>query len=88
MSSKNPCRTVGIVADTDGGRAVKGFVLTAGTALAITGMAKAYSAIGAARALDVADPIIGVSFRDLLLSVGLVELFIAFICLFTDRRTR
>lgn len=54
--------------------------------MALTGLAKAFSAIGPARALDTADPLIGIPFRQLLLLVGLAELFIAFFCLFTDRR--
>lgn len=62
------------------------FVGTAGGLLAITGLAKALSAIGTARALDTADPLTGLPFRQLLLLVGLAELFIAFLCLFTDKR--
>jgi hypothetical protein len=62
------------------------FVISAGVVLAITGLAKEFSAIGPARALDVADPLIGLPFRQLLLLVALAELLIAFFCLFTDRR--
>jgi hypothetical protein len=62
------------------------FLKLAGGALALTGLAKAFSAIGAARALDTADPLIGLPFRQLLLLVGLAELLIAFFCLFTDKR--
>jgi hypothetical protein len=62
------------------------FVNVGGGILALTGLAKAFSAIGPARALDTADPLIGIPFRQLLLLVGLAELFIAFFCLFTDRR--
>ena len=62
------------------------FVRLAGVVLGTTGLAKAFSAIGPARALDVGDPLIGIPFRQLLLLVGLVELFIAFFCLFTERR--
>jgi hypothetical protein len=62
------------------------FVVSAGALLAITGLAKAFSAIGPARALDTADPLIGIPFRQLLLLVGLAELLIAFFCIFTDRR--
>jgi hypothetical protein len=62
------------------------FLNVAGSALALTGLAKVFSAIGPARALDIADPLIGIAFRHLLLVVGLVELFIAFFCLFTDKR--
>lgn len=59
---------------------------SAGILLAITGLAKALSAIGAARALDTPDPLIGIPFRQLFLLVGLTELLIAFFCLFTDKR--
>jgi len=62
------------------------FVMSAGAVLAITGLAKAFSAIGPTRALDTADPLIGIPFRQLLLLVGLVELLIAFFCLFSDKR--
>jgi len=62
------------------------FIGTAGAVLVATGLAKGFSAIGPARALDTADPLIGISFRQLLLLVGLVELLIAFFCLFTERR--
>ena len=61
------------------------FLKVAGGALAVTGLAKAVSAIGAAHALDTADPLIGLPFRQLLLLVGLSELLIAFFCLFTDK---
>ena len=54
--------------------------------MALTGVAKAFSAIGPARALDAADPLIGIPFRQVLLLVGLAELLIAFFCLFTDKR--
>jgi hypothetical protein len=54
--------------------------------LATTGLAKTFSATGPARALDAADPLTGIPFRQLLLLVGLAELLIAFFCLFTDRR--
>jgi hypothetical protein len=53
--------------------------------LAVTGLARAFSAIGAARALDAMDPIFGVLFRQLFLAVGLIGLLTAFFCLFTDR---
>jgi hypothetical protein len=62
------------------------FVKSAGVVLGVTGLAKALSAVGSARALDAADPLIGMPFRQLLLLVGLAELLIAFFCLFTERR--
>ena len=54
--------------------------------MALTRLAKAVSAIGSARALDAADPVVGIPFRQLLLLVGLGELVIAFFCVFTGRR--
>lgn len=62
------------------------FAWSAGGVLAITALAKVFSAIGPARALDAADPLIGIPFRQLFLLVGVTELLIAFFCLFTDRR--
>ena len=61
------------------------FVKSAGVLLAVTGLAKALSAVGSARALEAADPLTGMPFRQLLLLVGLAELLIAFFCLFTER---
>ena len=62
------------------------FIRSAGLLLATTGLAKAFSAIGAVRVLDTADPLIGIPFRQLLLLVGLAELLITFFCLFTDKQ--
>ena len=62
------------------------FVSTAGVLLGMTALGKSFSALGPVRALDTADPLIGIPFRQLLLLVGLAELLIAFFCLFTDRR--
>jgi hypothetical protein len=62
------------------------FLSSAGVLLAITGAAKAFSAIGPARALDTSDPLIGLPFRQVFLLVGIVELFIAFLCLLADQR--
>ena len=70
----------------DRGRMLRWFVWSAGVLFVITGLAKAFSATGSARALDVTDPIIGIPFRHLMLAVGLLELFIAFFCPFTDKR--
>lgn len=62
------------------------FLMSAGVVLGTTALAKVFSAIGPARALDTPDPLTGIPFRQLLLLVGLVELLIAFFCLFTDKR--
>jgi|WetSurMetagenome_2_1015567.scaffolds.fasta_scaffold368517_2 hypothetical protein len=60
------------------------FTKSAGVALSTTAVGKLLSAIGPSRALDIPDPVVGVPFRQLLVLVGLVELAIAFFCLFTD----
>jgi len=62
------------------------FLKSTGVVLATTGLAKTFSAIGGARALDTADPVTGIPFRQLLLLAGLAELLVAFFCLFTDKR--
>lgn len=54
--------------------------------LGATGLAKVFSATGSAHALETTEPLTGISFRLLLLLVGLGELLIAFFCLFTLRR--
>jgi len=64
---------------------VKRFLPATGAALVVTGLAKVFSATGPSRALDLAGPLLGIPFRHLLLLVGLLELGIAFFCLFTDR---
>jgi len=53
--------------------------------LLITGVAKVVSATGNSRVLDSFDPIFGLSFRHLLLSVGLLELTVSAICLLHRR---
>lgn len=66
-------------------RTERRFLVSAGVLLAVTAVAKMFSAIGPARALDMPDPLLGLPFRQLLLLVGIVELLIAFFCLFTGR---
>jgi hypothetical protein len=61
------------------------FIYLAGIIFLITGSAKVFSATGTESVLSVIDPIIKLSFRNLFLFAGLVELVIAFICLFTKQ---
>ena len=67
-------------------RAQGWFLEAAGAMLATTGLAKVLAAFGSSGALDTADPLIGIPFRQLMLVVGLAELLIALFCLFTERR--
>lgn len=61
------------------------FVVSAGLILAITGLAKIWSAFGGARVLEQIDPIVGVKFGRLMLGAGLVEVAIASVCWFSRR---
>ena len=67
------------------GRFARWFLLSAGGILLVTGVAKVVSASGNARILDSADPIFAISFRHLLLSVGILELAVCAICLLSGR---
>ena len=59
------------------------FVPSAAVILALTGIAKVWSAFGSVKVLAVADPIVGIPFRWLLLAVGVLELVIAGVCFFS-----
>lgn len=63
------------------------FLLSAGGILLLTGTAKMASAFGGSEILRLADPVFGIPFRYLMLTVGLLEFLVAGICLFTSRRT-
>jgi hypothetical protein len=68
------------------GRVKSLFLKSAGLVLAVTGVSKAFAAIGSARVLDTLDPVTGLPFRQLFLLIGLTELLVAFFCVFTDKR--
>jgi hypothetical protein len=53
------------------------FLVTAALVLVVTGLAKVLSAMGHGRILMLPDPVFGISYRHLLLLVGLVEFCIA-----------
>jgi hypothetical protein len=65
--------------------ALSWFVASAAVVLAVTGIAKVWSALGNVKLLTVVDPIVGIPFKHLMLGVGVVELVIAGICLFSNR---
>jgi hypothetical protein len=58
------------------------FALSASLLLATAAVAKIWSALGSARLLAVADPIVGISFKHLMLGVGIAEISVAAVCLF------
>jgi hypothetical protein len=64
----------------------KWFVISAGIILLLTGLAKLISSFGNARILGLSDPVLNVSFRSEMLIVGIVELVVASVCVFTKLR--
>jgi CHASE2 domain-containing sensor protein len=56
------------------------FAVVSGVTLFITGSAKLFSIFGRDALLDFHDPVTGLSFRYLLLFVGLLEVVIAYVC--------
>jgi hypothetical protein len=58
------------------------FIFSAGAILLLTGLAKLISAFGTAHIFQMSDPILRISFRNLFLLVGGVELLISLICFF------
>ena len=65
----------------------KYFIVSAGVILAITGIAKVWSGLGNSKLLAVADPILGIQFGHLMLTVGVLEIVIALVCCFSRRQT-
>jgi len=68
-----------------GGGWVRWFVRSAGVVLLLTGLAKLWSAMGEARVLGVQGPLFGLTFRQLMLGVGLAEVVVAGVCLVGHR---
>src|SRR5258708_38572506 len=61
------------------------FIRTAGGFLLITAAAKLNSAFGAATILQLGDPILYISVKNVLWIVGMIELAIALTCFFSNR---
>lgn len=68
-----------------GSTAHRCFAVSAGVLLGTTGIAKALSGLGSSKSLALVDPIAGIRFDHLLLVVGVVEVVIALVCLFSSR---
>lgn len=64
------------------------FILTSGAILGITAMAKLVSIFSKAPLMLLPDPLVGLSFRYLLLLAGLAELAVAYLCFFTRSAKR
>jgi hypothetical protein len=63
----------------------KAFIFSAGLLLLVTAMAKFISASGSAKILITIDPIFAISFRYVLVLVGICELVIVIVCFFGKR---
>ncbi len=63
------------------------FLLSVGGILALNGTSNVLAVFGKSPMLDLPDPLFGISFRCLILLAGLVELIVAFLCLFTNKET-
>jgi hypothetical protein len=62
------------------------FMLSAGGILMFGGITKLLNVIEKTQQLDISSPIVLISFRQLLLCIGIVELIVACLCLFTNKR--
>jgi len=60
------------------------FCFSAGAILIVTGIAKIWGAFGHARVLMVPNPLLGLNFGHLMMTVGLVEMFVAMVCFFSS----
>jgi len=63
------------------------FILSVGGILMLAGGAKVISVFGTSQILELHDPLIHLPFRHVMLSVGMTELIIAGLCLFTNKQT-
>ena len=57
------------------------FLFSARVLLSITGCAKIWSSFGAAKVLELSEPVFNFEFRHLLMAVGFIELGVAAVCL-------
>lgn len=87
MNGETSSQPVTFAAGIEGGSALKWFVSSAGVILGLTGVAKVWSAFGDVKLLTGVDPIVGLEFKHLMLGVGMVEIAIALVCLFSKRQT-
>ena len=60
---------------------MKLFVTSAGVVLAVTGIVKVVSGLGNSKILATVDPILGIMFGKVMLTVGVLEILIALVCL-------
>lgn len=87
MNGETANNVAGEIVGIGGSSALKRFIPSAGLILVITGVAKVWTALGNVKLLAVADPIVGIQFKHLMLGVGAAELAIAGVCLFSKRQT-
>lgn len=62
------------------------FLLSAGAILLLGGAAKLLTVLEHPQVLDITDPVFSLSFRGILALIGLAEIAVAWLCLFTNKR--
>jgi hypothetical protein len=63
------------------------FMFIAGGIFTVGGFTKFLAVIEHFQSMNIADPVIGISFHYLIPAVGIIELLVAYLCLFTNKRT-
>lgn len=86
MNGEAARQPAAVAAGIDGGSVRNWFVPSAVVVLTVSGTAKVWSTFGHVELLMVADPIAGITLRWLLLAVGVLELVIAGVCLFSRNK--
>lgn len=69
------------------GQRKRWFTFSAGGILVFGGITRLFEVFGIAQQLNISDPIVLIPFRQLLLCIGIAELIVASLCLFTDKQT-
>jgi uncharacterized membrane protein len=63
------------------------FMLSAGGILVFGGITRLLNVFEKTQQMDISSPIVLIPFRQMLLCIGIVELIVACLCLFTNKRT-
>lgn len=86
MSDETPANLVEGIEGAGNSNALNWFTPSAAAILIVTGAAKVWTAFGGVGILTVADPIVGIPFKHLMLGVGLVEIAVALVCCLGNRQ--
>jgi hypothetical protein len=77
-----------VVARWDADKWAKRLAVSSGVILGFAGMAKIWTALnGGSEVLTIADPVLGIKYKKLMLAVGFVEIIVALICILAKNQT-